>query len=386
MNTQVCIFFPSPHLAYSPTTIHLYLELKKHFDVKIIAPYPSKFNNRELPNFNVSYFSDQPSGIVTKIKALCLFLFYRLIQCKIDGKFVYSYSVLKNILRYNHIFKKESSINKEQLIIAVDMLFLKVATRYYNKVHFVSLEIEDEFLPVLKTIPDEKIESVIIQSDERFQYIFGNRRIKCFLIQNSPPFIPSKFRKINRFDKLIFNGTGTRIFGIIDFIEFLSHYKGLYKGIVKGNIVDDVRVEIKEKYESLIDAGVLTIDEAYTEHSEIVDYISSFEIGICFYNIDSIPINKFNYYSAPSGKMFNYLAAGVPVIGSDLPGLRIIAEYKCGVLIKDTSPMQIRNAVEEIRNNYQVYRNNCAIAAAKFSFDTMVKPFISYLTNNKNNA
>lgn len=386
MKKQVCIFFPSPHLAYSPTTIHLYLELEKHFDVKIIAPYPSKFNNRELPDFNVSYFHDKPIGTVKKIKALILYIYYGLIQFKVDRKLVYSYSILSNILRYDWVFKNESSINKEQIIIAVDVLFLKVATRYFNKVFFVSLEIEDDLIPLLKTIPDEKIESVIIQSEERFQYILGKRSIKRFIIQNSPPFIPSKFRKMNKIDRLIFCGTGSRYFGLIDYIEFLNHYKGLYTGIVKGNIMDEEWTELREKYENLIDAGVLVVDETYAEHSEIVEYISSFEIGICFYKVESIQNNKFNYLSAPSGKMFNYLAAGVPVIGSDLPGLKIIEKYKCGVLLKDTSPMEIRNAVEKIRNNYQEYRNNCAIAASNFSFDTMARPFLDHLVSYENVA
>lgn len=379
MKKQVCIFFPSPHLAYSPTTINLYLELNKHFDVKIIAPYPSQFNNRELPNFNVTYFNEQATGIFTKIKALILYLYYILIQYKIDNKYVYSYSLLKRVLRLENVFKKESLVDKDKYIIAVDVFFLKIATKYFNKVHFVSLEIEDDFLPLLKTIPDSKIESVIIQSEERYKYIFGERDIKTFVVQNSPPFIPSKIIRGNKNNKLIFNGTGTKIFGVIDFVEFLNYYGGMYTGVIKGNILDDVYCEIKEKYGNLLDSGILTIDDSYTEYSEIIEYISSFEIGICFYRVDYIQENKFNYYTAPSGKMFNYLAAGVPVIGSDLPGLKIIENYNCGVLLRDTSPIEIRNAVEKIRKNYQEYRNNCSIAAAKFSFDTMVKPFLDYV-------
>jgi hypothetical protein len=382
MKKRVCIFFPNHHLAYSPTTINLYAELSKQFDVKIIAPYPSRFNNRELPNVNISYFNDDITTFI-KVKALVWFLFYRLLQYKVDGKYVYSYSTLKIILKSAWVFKREASANPAQHIVAMDIIFLKLATKYFSNVNFVSLEIYDELLPLLKTIPVERIQSVVVQSRERYAYLFGERALKCFLIQNSPPFVPSKISDKKKNGKLIFNGTGSRLFGIFAFIEFLQQYEGLYTGVVKGNIMDDVKTEIHRKYQKLIDASILTIDDTYTEQSEIIDYIAPYEIGICFYNIDSIQENRFNYCSAPSGKMFNYLAAGVPVIGSALPGLKIIEEFGCGVLLEATSPLHIKNAVERIRADYRKYSDNCAVAAAHFSFDVMSKPFLDFLGSSE---
>ena len=38
-------------------------------------------------------------------------------------------------------------------------------------------------------------------------------------------------------------------------------------------------------------------------------------------------MNTYNYKSAPYGKMFAYLAAGVPAIGNNLEGLNVIEDF-----------------------------------------------------------
>lgn len=382
MKKRVSIFFPNHHLAYSPTTIHLYDALKPYFDVQIIAPYPSKFNNKELPGYQVNYFEDKAPSIWMKLWALILYVWYTLIQYKREGKFVYSYARLKDLLKYNHLFKKASSDKKSYgHIIAVDMIFLKLAVKYFEKVHFVSLELTDELLPVLNTIPDKHFGSVIIQSKDRYEYLFKDRKLPLFLVQNAPVFDESKYRSQCLDHRILFNGSASKFFGVFDFLNFLQTMDGKYQGIIKGNIIPEVAVEIEKNYADLVRTGILEIDDSYTESDELLDYISVFEIGVCFYNTDLITENKFNYLTAPSGKMFNYLAAGIPIIGSDLPGLKLIEENSCGVLLSDYSPESIEKAVLQIRANYEQYRINCKAAAQKYSFDVMVKPFTDYLRN-----
>ena len=79
--------------------------------------------------------------------------------------------------------------------------------------------------------------------------------------------------------------------------------------------------------------------------------------------------------------MFNYFAAGVPVIGIDIPGLQPVRDFDCGVLTKDMQPESIKNAIVEIESRFDYYSENCLRAAAHFSFDKMAEPFLDYLTH-----
>ena len=54
---------------------------------------------------------------------------------------------------------------------------------------------------------------------------------------------------------------------------------------------------------------------------EYIKYVSNFRIGFCFYDWNLIK-NDFNYQTAPSGKLFVYLSAGLPVIVCNIPGFK----------------------------------------------------------------
>ena len=77
--------------------------------------------------------------------------------------------------------------------------------------------------------------------------------------------------------------------------------------------------------------------------------------------------------------MFAYLAAGVPVIGNNLEGLKMIEDFEAGILINDFEPETILHAITKIKSNYDFYKQNCIKAAKHYSFDNTVKPFITFL-------
>jgi glycosyltransferase involved in cell wall biosynthesis len=86
------------------------------------------------------------------------------------------------------------------------------------------------------------------------------------------------------------------------------------------------------------------------------------------YDFDHIPRNDFNYLSCPSGKLFNYYAAGLPVLGSDILGLSSAREFNAGILISDLSARSILQAILEIENGYGQLSRNCVRAALHFDF------------------
>ena len=74
-----------------------------------------------------------------------------------------------------------------------------------------------------------------------------------------------------------------------------------------------------------------------------------------------------------------YMAAGVPVIASDIDGFQLVRKYGSGELVKDYSPATIKKAVEKIEANFDQYSENCLKLASEVSFDKMVTPYISFL-------
>lgn len=74
MKTQITILFNGPHLAYSPTVIGLYDLLAEHFNVEIIARNPEQFNNKPLPNRNVTYIKEISSKYEYRLKRVLYFI------------------------------------------------------------------------------------------------------------------------------------------------------------------------------------------------------------------------------------------------------------------------------------------------------------------------
>jgi len=57
----------------------------------------------------------------------------------------------------------------------------------------------------------------------------------------------------------------------------------------------------------------------------------------------------FNHYSASSNKLFEYMAAGVPVVAADLPEIRRVVEKEgTGIVVDAENPEAIAEAVNKI--------------------------------------
>lgn len=61
-----------------------------------------------------------------------------------------------------------------------------------------------------------------------------------------------------------------------------------------------------------------------------------------------------NHYESQPVKMFEYMAAGLPVIASNFPHWRTIVEdAKCGICVNPEDPIEVRQACIELLNNPQ---------------------------------
>ena len=80
---------------------------------------------------------------------------------------------------------------------------------------------------------------------------------------------------------------------------------------------------------------------------EVTAYAASADVGV-----SPIVPSCLNYrYSLPN-KLFQYMAAGIPVVASDLPQVREVVDgARCGVVVDTTRPSAIARAIEQLASD-----------------------------------
>jgi len=264
-------------------------------------------------------------------------------------------------------------------VIGVDFLGVKTAISLFGKGHLYSLEVEKNWYFQSKKF--ECVESVVIQSRHRYEYLQAVGKHEVFYIQNSPIYKSSNEKRLegSGVTNLVCLGNLIPRHGIYECIEVLSAGEGITLTLV-GRIPKNIRKTIESRYKNYLEKNLLKIDCGYIDQENIQNYLTQFDVGLCFYDFTSISGDQnFNYYSSPSGKVFNYFAAAIPVVGSKILGLSCVEEYSAGILLSDVNSNSIRSAVTRISSEYEKYSAQCSIAAKVFDYRRMSAPYIQYL-------
>jgi len=375
MNKRVAIVFPGVHLAYSPTTLGIYDSLKKHGVVVAILTVTQHPTFARDVGRNVVMVDQKPMRL-GRLRNLA----YRIKRraARLAGtKAAWLDRSLGDYFQFL-MFDKALRRFAPDEIIAVDLLALAIVQHSLPQVpvNFVSLEIPEPG-EQKEQVVEQRISRLIIQSQARLEYLFNGAKPKTFFVQNAPTFRPFALQTSNRMG-LVFCGTAWEGFGIFSCLKFLS-VNPKYHLTVKGAVYPYIQQYIKVIFPELLSEERLKIDTNYLEMDALIEFLKAFRIGFCFYDTRFDFFDRFNYHTVPSGKMFTYLASGVPVICNNLPGLRIVEEFGAGVLIEDLDAGSILSAIQKIETNYDYYAQNCLKAAAHFSFEESLQPFIDEL-------
>ncbi|MEM8718396.1 MAG: glycosyltransferase [Cyanobacteria bacterium P01_G01_bin.39] len=371
---EILIIFPNEWLAYTPTVLNIVAKLKDSFEIKVLAIDDGLYNNNNLVAQEFQFI--KVNKIVRQlVKFIDLFSF-KLGKFTVRGTKFYQFVKIA-LIYYN--LKKICRDNANSEIIAVDSMGLFIAQKLFKKCHFLSLEPHKDYL--FRKSDLSRIESAIAHSEERYDYLFKESSINAFIIPNSPIFEnglePKQYPSSPC--RGIFFGNATQRNGIYYCLDAIRSSEDI-SITVKGAMSPEVRENIFQNYSDLIDSGQLEIDNTYLQQEEIIEYLSRFWFGFCFYNFGYVDeVTHFNFTSVPSGKMFNYYAAGVPVIGSNILGLKSVRDFDAGILLDKPSPETIFLAIKQILIEHQKYRQNCLKAAEHFDFDKSVNKFKEYL-------
>jgi glycosyltransferase involved in cell wall biosynthesis len=130
-----------------------------------------------------------------------------------------------------------------------------------------------------------------------------------------------------------------------------------------------------DKFQSLIDKTIKTgLSDRIRFISklpwqELMRYTRSSDVGLSLDKNSNVNYN----FSLPN-KLFDYMSAGIPVISSDLPEIsKILAEYKCGIVISEVTKDEISNAIKKLRDNHGLLselKQNSVIASESINWET----------------
>jgi len=377
---EFLIIFTDAHLAYSPTTLNLFYKLKENHTVKLLSvAQPAFFSDNIIADPNIEYIN-----VIVKrdIRNVFKEIFYRIFDLLLKPS--QKTLALRGMLNYNTKVIISKIEKTKANIIAVDSTALWCVQQAGKKAHLLSLEIlqNDKYF---EDIQLRTIKSVIIQSQERLDYLFPKEKPKYFIVQNAPKNISfsPKYDEREKTD-LIFCGSAVPSFGIISCLDFIKDNKE-YTLTLKGAFPKDTEQIINDFYSDLITEKRLIIDSSYLSESDLTKYISTFRIGFAFYDFYRFDhLRTFNYYTAPSGKVFQYLNSGVPVIANALPGFQFIDKNGCGKLIDYLSSQQIKLAIDTIEKDYLRYAENAKKLSYTNDFEKMIQPFLMYIKSEMN--
>ena len=143
---------------------------------------------------------------------------------------------------------------------------------------------------------------------------------------------------------VIFQGSGINDGrGAEELVSAMSMVEDVKLVIIgSGDIIDRLHNQVREKGD---ENNIVFLPRMPWE--EMMRYTMCCDAGL---SLDAD--NCINHrYSLPN-KLFDYIAAGIPVIASDLPEVAaVIEKYDCGIVLREVTPSYIAETLEELRDD-----------------------------------
>lgn len=144
---------------------------------------------------------------------------------------------------------------------------------------------------------------------------------------------------------VVYPGGLARVRGVVEMVKAMEHVETPGARLILAGLFTDEGLE--EEVRAL--AGWSRVEyRGFLDRSKIASLLAEVRAGLVpDYDIP-------NYIDSYPVKMFEYMAAGLPVIASDFPLWRtIIDTERCGLLIDQRDPRAIAKAIDWILNNPQ---------------------------------
>lgn len=218
----------------------------------------------------------------------------------------------------------------------------------------------------------KEIDCFITTCESFKEYFTDKFQIKELeVIMNCPPLIKQEIVPVDLREQFDLNSTDL----LCVFQGVMNKGRALFK-LMEAFIMTNTNIKLimvgdgalKTELEKYVSDNKLDDKVFFTgrvKSSELLNYTKGCDIGI---NLQE-PIN-ISKKLASANKLFEYIHAGIPIIGSDVPeNRRIINEFDLGQLVSNT-PVSISNAVNEMANSdLSIYKDRCKKAADKYNWE-----------------
>lgn len=135
-----------------------------------------------------------------------------------------------------------------------------------------------------------------------------------------------------------------------------------------------VEPELRRLVQELDLAGTVTFVRPAAPE-DVVEEAAEHDIGI----INHLPLSLNHVYSSPN-KLFDYMAAGLAIVASDLPVLRLVIEdAKCGVLHPQAGPAALADVIGGLVDDagqLAVMKANAIAACPRYSWAAQAKTLL----------
>jgi len=160
--------------------------------------------------------------------------------------------------------------------------------------------------------------------------------------------------------------------------------RGLQNLVISGNYLDKGIIvfmgwgKLEQELKDLVLAAGLGDKVQFAKpvpQRELLNYATSATLGVIPYQF--IGLN--NYYTTPN-KLFEYIAAGLPVVGSNFPELsKVIKKWNLGKTFNPDDPKDITVAIDYVlsdRDRYNEMKRNVLQAAKVFNWENESKKLL----------
>lgn len=317
------------------------------FDPKKIAEYPCKVS---VAKVDPKYYGEKRTFFM-KIKREIFVnraIKEMIIDCKPDiihandlNALIPAYKAAKKlkckvIYDSHEVFVENSSIVKHKVIRGIWKAYEKFLVKRIDKMVCVSHAAAEYISNLYKIEKPLVVTNCALKSEQ----VESKEKNDGFEILNHGQF---------------YEGRGYDI--MIEALPFLKDYEEIKIAVRGFGVLED---SMRKRASELGDANVRFYPKVLVE--ELIPLASKSHVGIAI--TEAICLN---FKLSVSNKLFEYAAAGLPVIMSDIPEHRYLNEkYQFGIVIPDNSPHTLAEAIIKLYNDKEFYME-CSRNAKKLS-------------------
>lgn len=173
-------------------------------------------------------------------------------------------------------------------------------------------------------------------------------------------------------NEIAYVGTLIKIRGVEEIIKSLDYTTGVHLNLAGnfGNKNFEIKVKKLRGWRKVKEMG-------YLNREQVVETLKRSKVGIVTLH------PKINYLDSQPVKMFEYMAAGIPIIASDFPYWKNIVEgNKCGICLNPLDPKAIGQAIQYFFENpnesKKMGENGVKAVKNKFNWSIEEKKLITF--------